>query len=88
MVGATLFTKPHREFQGKMLNTLGGKAVDPIDGALAKVQELQKELEAMGYACKYLIRAPGSARGPVVYLFAGETEHDVEQAWNDGRPEY
>lgn len=61
---------------------------DPIDPALRAVVWLRDELRAMGFASEYTIRAPGSARAPVAYLFTGITEADVEQASADRRPGY
>ncbi|MNF64515.1 hypothetical protein D3C81_1403210 [compost metagenome] len=61
---------------------------DPIDPVLSKVRWLRDELRAMGFASEYTIRAPGSARAPVVYLFAGMTDSDVDQANADRRPGY
>lgn len=58
---------------------------DPIDPALSKIKWLRDELRAMGFASEFTIRAPGSARAPVVYLFTGMTDSDVDQANADRR---
>jgi hypothetical protein len=61
---------------------------DPIDPALDKIRWLRDELRKLGFASDYTIRAPGSARAPVVYLFTGMTESDIDQANADHRPGY
>ncbi|MBV7547278.1 hypothetical protein KW849_13365 [Pseudomonas sp. PDM26] len=61
---------------------------EPLDPALEKIRALRDELRALGFACDYTIRAPGSARAPVVYLFAGMTDADVDQAREDRRKGY
>ena len=74
--------------QQKVQKDSADLVTDPIDPVVRAVVWLRDELRVMGFASDFTIRAPGSARAPVVYLFSGMAEHDIEQASADRRPGY
>lgn len=48
--------------------------------AFEKIEQLRKELEALGFRTTFFYRAPGAARDRVAHLLIGETDEDVEAA--------
>ncbi|WP_241136637.1 hypothetical protein [Achromobacter insuavis] len=46
----------------------------------ARLAEVRRELESLGFEATVFFRSPGSAKDPVAYLLVGESFKDIEEA--------